>query len=86
MLMNPPQFIFKKNERHNHIRKQLKLILKILTHLKRETKKIQLNGGQSMKLYKKIISKNLIFFQMILLKSKDNANEAINIPTKVKIT
>ena len=50
----------------------------------KETKCIQLYGGKYTKLQKKVISKNLIFFQIIVFKCKDNVNEAINIPIEVK--
>ena len=54
-------------------------------HLKRETKYIQINGEQSTKLQKKLISKNLIFPDSFIKKCKDNANEYMHIPIEVKI-
>ena len=52
--------------------------------MKRETNYIQLNGGQSTKLQKNIISNSLIFPDDFIKQCKDNANEIINIPIEVK--
>ena len=51
--------------------------------MKRETKYIQLNGGQSTKLQKKIISKNMIFLDYFINFFRDNTNEAKNNPIEV---
>ena len=61
------------------------MILKILTHLKRETKHIQLNGGQHLKLKNQIVFKKSDTFPDDLIKKcKDHANEAIIILIEVK--
>ena len=48
------KLILKKNERHDHIKRQLTFILKILTCLKIKTKYVQLIEGQYTKLYNQI--------------------------------
>ena len=60
------------------------MILRILTHLKKETNYIQLNGGQSAKLKNQIKKKSDTFPDDFIKKCKDNANEAHNIPLEVK--
>ena len=68
-------------------KKQRTLILKILTHFKRETKYIQLNGGQSTKLQNQSFLKKYDNFpDYFIKKCRDNTNEAHNIPPELKIT
>ena len=55
-----------------------------LTQFKRETKYIQLNGGQSTKLKNQIFQRIWYFPGDFIKKCKYNANKDINIPIEVK--
>ena len=58
-------------------------MFKILTHLKIETKYIQLNGGKYKKLQNQSCFKKYDTFPDNFIKCQDNVIEAIDIPNEV---